>query len=321
MKPSVFRAASVIALVLFAHSIGLAADTNLPIRLTVELRDGSRVVGESVGKNFKFHSALLGDIKLPVKNVRTVDCVATNSAKLTTVNNDSLTATILDSEISVKTSFGKVDISLNSIRKLSVTPAIAGGQRPGLVGWWPMSDGSSTLIVPHSEDLVSMQQTRELTFAAWIKPYSIPHEFPVLLSKGGNQRPGAYGGYEFYLNANGDNDIGFVSGRRAFDTHGAYGRWINRHLGEWIHVSFTLDEKTKTARFYVNGKPTNDARLDGDESEVNFDVPNSLYIGMPDPASHPNRSRFDGEIRDVKLFNRVLVAEEISVEFGISRSN
>ena len=63
------------------------------------------------------------------------------------------------------------------------------------------------IVVSNSASLVSMQQTRQLTFAVWIKPSSIPHEFPVLLSKGGNQPGGAYGGYEFLLNANGDNDL------------------------------------------------------------------------------------------------------------------
>jgi hypothetical protein len=37
-----------------------AADTNPPPCLTVELRDGSRVVGTSGGEHFNFHSALLG---------------------------------------------------------------------------------------------------------------------------------------------------------------------------------------------------------------------------------------------------------------------
>jgi hypothetical protein len=97
-----------------------AAGTNLPPRLTVDLRDGSRVVGTSVDKNFKFHSALLGDIKLAVKDIRGVECVATNSAKLTTTQGDTLMGWFVESAIAIKTSFGKVKLAVASIRSVKV---------------------------------------------------------------------------------------------------------------------------------------------------------------------------------------------------------
>src|SRR6185312_4135511 len=67
------------------------------------------------------------------------------------------------------------------------------------------------LVVSNSPSLVSMAQTHQLTYCAWIKPNSIPAEFPDLLSKGGNSQPGAYGGYEISLNANADHDLLFQS--------------------------------------------------------------------------------------------------------------
>lgn len=174
------------------------------------------------------------------------------------------------------------------------------------------NNGKATaIIVSNSTSLVSMQQTRELTFTVWIKPNSIPHEFPVLLSKGGNEPGGAYGGYEFLLNANGDNDLVFESGGCEIVTHNANGCWINSHLGEWIHVAFTIDDRTKTARFYVNGQPTNDEYSSGTSDDLNFDLPNNLYVGAPDPASNPNRAAFDGGMRNLMLFNRALTGSEI----------
>lgn len=173
----------------------------------------------------------------------------------------------------------------------------------------------SAIIVSNSPSLVSMQQTRQLTLALWIKPNSIAGPCNVILGKGGNNPGGAYGGYELYLNSIGDNDIIFVSGPYVLDTYGANGRWINNHLGEWIHVVFTINDQTKAAKFYVNGQPTNDEYDYGtyfnSESEINFDVTNNLYIGVPDPASNPNRSKFDGEIREVMVFNRALTESEI----------
>jgi hypothetical protein len=168
------------------------------------------------------------------------------------------------------------------------------------------------IIVSNSPSLVSMQQTRQLTFAVWIKPDSISGEYPVILSKGGNETGGLYGGYEFLL-AWGANDLVFDSGGTQFITRGANGRWVKDHIGEWIHVAFTIDDQTKTAKFYVNGQPTNDEYNEGPRpnDDLIFDLPGNLYIGIPNPASNPNRAKFDGEIRELMIFNRVLSPLEI----------
>lgn len=93
----------------------------------------------------------------------------------------------------------------------------------------------------------------------------------------------------------------FNNGPCTIDTHGANGRWVNHHLGEWIHVAFTLDDNAKTAKFYVNGQPTNDEYDYGTfftaTTPLNFDLTNNLYVGMSDPASNPNRTTFDGAMR------------------------
>jgi hypothetical protein len=113
-----------------------AADTNPPPRLTVELHDGSRVVGESVAKNFRFHSDLLGEIKLDVKSICSAECVSSNLVKLSTTNGDSLTVSFVDSEFAVNTGFGKVELPVDSVRRFSVTAGGAGGHLPGLVAMW-----------------------------------------------------------------------------------------------------------------------------------------------------------------------------------------
>ncbi len=111
-----------------------------------------------------------------------------------------------------------------------------------------------SLVVSNSPSLVSMEDTHQLTLALWIKPNSIPSEFPVLISKGGDSPPNAFGGYELTLDTHGDNDIVFNSGNYQATTVGAGGTLINQHLGEWIHVAFTIDTVAQTAQFYVNGQ-------------------------------------------------------------------
>lgn len=182
------------------------------------------------------------------------------------------------------------------------------------------NDGSATsVVISNSASLVSMQDTHQLTLAAWIKPNSIPQEFPVLISKGGNEQPSAYGGYELILNANADNDLLFTSGAYVANTAGANGSLINNHLGEWIHVAFTIDTAAQVAQFYVNGQPFTNIASSGDFSALNFNTTNNLYIGMPDPAANSNRASFDGNIRQVMVFNRTLSAAEIQKIFSSTK--
>jgi hypothetical protein len=175
----------------------------------------------------------------------------------------------------------------------------------------------TAITVSNSPSLVSMQDTHQLTLVLWIKPNSIPSEFPDLISKGGNQQPGAYGGYELTVDANGDHDIDFASGAYYAYTP-ANGSLVNNHLGEWIHVAFTIDTVAQTAQFYVNGEAVTTA-TSGSTSDVNFNVSNNLYIGTPDPAANNNRSAFDGDMAQIMIFNRALSPEEIHKIFSSTK--
>jgi hypothetical protein len=177
-----------------------------------------------------------------------------------------------------------------------------------------------SLVVSNSPSLVSMQDTHQLTLALWIKPNSIPGAFPVMISKGGNQAPNDFGGYELDLNAAGDNDIVFTSGNYYVAT-AAGGTLVNQHLGEWIHIVFTIDTVAQTAQFYVNDQLVTSLVSGGNFSDVNFDVPNDLYIGRPDPAANGNRSAFDGDMEQIMIFNRVLSASEIQKVFSTTKPN
>jgi hypothetical protein len=124
----------------------IAADTNPPPRVTVDLQDGSRVIGTSVEKFFRFKSALLGELKLELKDIRSVECVSSNSAKLSTANGDLLTVSFADSEFALNTSFGKVELTVDSMLKFSVSAGSMGVYLPGLVALWSgESDGNDSV--------------------------------------------------------------------------------------------------------------------------------------------------------------------------------
>jgi hypothetical protein len=205
---------------------------------------------------------------------------------------------------------------------LAATAAFAGAPiRNGLVLYFPnvserVRDASGSmnnaqtdgLVVSNSPSLVSMAQTHQLSYCVWINPASIPNEFPELISKGGNSGEGDYGGYELSLNIHGDHDVLFYSG--PFQAH-AETHAVNTNLNQWIHIAFTIDTDAQTMQFYINGQPV-DVTIDvGTFADINFDQPNDLYVGTPDPRAHINRTSFDGKMREVMLFNRALSAEEV----------
>jgi len=215
---------------------------------------------------------------------------------------------------------------------LAATAAFAGTPvRNGLVLYFPTvalavrdasgsknNAQSAALVVPTSPSLVSMAQTHQLSYSVWINPTSIPHEFPDLLSKGGNSQPGPYGGYEFILNSNGDNDVLFVSG--PFQCH-ANNQIINTNLGQWVHIAFTIDLDAQTMQWYINGQPVASTLDSGTFTDVNFDMPNNLYVAERDPAANNNRVNFDGQMREVMLFNRALSANEVQMIFSTTGPN
>jgi Concanavalin A-like lectin/glucanases superfamily len=181
------------------------------------------------------------------------------------------------------------------------------------------SGHATAIVVPNSPSLVSMQDTRQFTLAVWIKPNSLPSEFPIVLSKGVHNTSGTNGGYELTLNANGDNDVVFFIGNFYAYTAAANGSVINQHLGEWIHLAITVDANAQTVQIYVNGQPYANVATSGTLADVNFNVLNDLYIGKPDPASSSALSAFDGTIQQVMIYNRTLSADEIQRTFSSTK--
>ena len=126
---------STLAALIVSLNHAVAADAPPP-RLAVELRDGSRIVGECLDKKIRFKSGLLGEVELPIQNIRLVDSVSSNSVTLTTSAGDTLTVSFADSDLPVKADFGKVNLPVDSILKITVATAVPGSNLPGLVGLW-----------------------------------------------------------------------------------------------------------------------------------------------------------------------------------------
>jgi hypothetical protein len=306
-----------------------AADTNPPPRLTVELRDGSRVIGTSVEKYFRFHSALLGDVKLPIKDVRAVECVATNSAKLTTVNGDTLTVSLANSELNVKTSFGKVDLAASSIRKFTVMcPKTAYAHPPGLVALWAGNEdgidsaGENNAKLQGGTGFVPGKSGQAFAFRAIGDGVTAPTSgLPVGTSDRtivcwvyvNSFNPGSetfVAGYGNFGEAGQCYALGFDDSqdhRLIFSQWGEAIKGPSLETGCWHNLAVT-SIGNDSIKLYVDG--TNVA-----SGSLNFDTPSGSQFHIGQVTAPYCLRQCIGFIDEVCVYNRALTAEEIQAAY------
>ncbi len=271
-----------IILIFSAVYFSRAADTNPPPRLTIELRDGSRIVGTSEQKTFKFHSSLLGEMKLQVKDIRCVDCVSSNLTRLTTANGDTLDVSFADSEFAVKTSFGKVELPVDSVRKMAVSTVGFGPYSAGLVGFWSGSnqgkdsisgsdavltgisfadgivgqafsfDGlTSSIKIPGSTAL-EIGEGEGFTIMAWIKPADVQGLHPLFAwLRDGSWNDNAI---QLWIGLRPDEN-GVL---RGFLPGGNENPFVVSQQGALVpgvfqHIAWTYDKTSGMSTLYVNG--------------------------------------------------------------------
>lgn len=315
-----------------------AADTNAPPQLTIELRDGSRLVGTSGEKSLKFHSALLGDLKLEIKDIRSVECISSNSTKLVTSAGDTLDVSFSE-PITVKTSFGKVDLAADSIRKITVLAMSGpGGYPPGLAGLWTGSsegkdsvagddaqlidvtfadgiDGqafsfngvSSEIKIPASA-AVDLGAHEGFTLMAWIKPMDVSGIHPI---------------FQWLVNETWDGDalsmwMGMQPDEngvlRAFMADG--GGFVVSQQGVLVpgvfqHIAFTYDKASGNATLYVNGVTVAQRTM---TAGISNRTKGDLWVGRSDvrPGNWSTGRTYSGLVDDIAIFDRVLTESEIA---------
>jgi hypothetical protein len=139
---AMFRILCVSIILLWACS-AQAASTNI-LQISAELQDGSRVIGRSGDDKIKFHSEILGEISLPLNSIASIESQPkTTQVKLATSEGDILSVRFAVKEIHLETSFGKVNLAVDSIRHLTVSkigPSV--NARDGVVALWS-ADGDA----------------------------------------------------------------------------------------------------------------------------------------------------------------------------------
>lgn len=104
-------------------SCAAASDDKPTVQLSVELRDGSHLVGQALEETLSVHSATLGDLKLPWSGISALECRGdAKEARVTQVNGDTFTVQVSASDLGLQTQFGKTVLPIKLIASLKVTP-------------------------------------------------------------------------------------------------------------------------------------------------------------------------------------------------------
>ena len=189
------------------------------------------------------------------------------------------------------TPYARVGTSANAI-------ALAADQK-GLTGG-AMTFNGTTDTIPINNWTSFAEFQNALTISAWIKPNSIGEglgaaNWGTIVNKS-TSVTGA-NGFSYNFASNGSLVI-------AVNGSGRYSDILT--MGQWLHVVVTVDNYTRIATHYVNG--------------VVSGVPGAVNpltgITTTNPFTIGNRSTvadrtFDGQISDVRVWNRVLTAAEI----------
>ena len=120
---TIICALSILALFFNPVQASASANDSPGYQLTIELRDGSRVVGQTLADTLSVHSGALGDLKLSWAGIRAIDYVENSDLdRLTATNGDAFSVQFAADMLSVQTGFGKTELPVKLIRSLKVTP-------------------------------------------------------------------------------------------------------------------------------------------------------------------------------------------------------
>ncbi len=301
---------------------GASTNDNNTLRLTVELRDGSRVVGRDADKTLAFHSVLLGNLDLAVKDIRSIECLATNTAKLTTTSGDVLTGGFAKSELNLQTGFGKVGLPVASIRRLTISATRTSGKPiDGLVALWS-AEGNANDSVGNRHGQLQNQADYAPGKVGQAFAFHSPDDgmtasamdFPIGTS---DRTLDCW----IYLDAFSPGILGFIAGYGdagagrlyclgvATDHRIAFTQWGEAVFGptlvpgRWYNIAVT-SVGTDSIKLYVDGTQVA-------SGSMNFATPpeGRFWIGK---YNTPGEERqFIGKIDEVAVYNRALTDDEI----------
>jgi hypothetical protein len=153
----------------------------------------------------------------------------------------------------------------------------------------------------------TLDDLREMTISAWIRPNTLGEgSLGRIVQKGA----GVAAGFRFLLQAN--NALSFAVDYTTTDLARATASRVFT-FGVWTHVlvTWTGSATATNVRIYVNGVETRYGTTQNGAGTRTSDAASSLYIGN----ERYGTGTFDGSIDDVRVYNRVLSASEITAVY------
>ena len=318
--PDTGSSPSVAATNLSPRSISLA-EVVTPLRLTLELRDGSRVIGVPSVTNLQVRSSF-GAIGIDLIRLQALQFVeGKGTAEFLLQNGDKVSGVLNLETLEMKTSFGPVKIPVAVIRRLSVNPG--GKSRGGLVLHYGFDQDENDLVRDksgqgHDGKLIGAQWVARGKFGGGVNiSGGVQHltstktgqlrfdDFSVALwvkrSNPNSTSDGPYG--SGIIEATGkavllvtDPD-GRISSSRADNSRVPFRASVADLL--WHHL--VLVKQGKVATLFLDGEQAGEV-----ESDLTCDLRSGLDI-CGSNAGYP----FVGTLDEVMIFDRPLSADEV----------
>lgn len=299
--------------------------------LTVELKDGSRIIGRFAAKNvaLTITNDAIGAMRIPFEKIRALQLDKdAPKAAATLQNGDTLRGTVTLDALKLTTVFGNITVPIAQIARINLATggAAAGPQLEGLVLAYSFDTDEGDRVtdksgkdhhgrvqgakyVAQGKQSGAMQfgepntgivvgnptdlQLQDLTIMAWIKTDNLARPSPDNPSMAALFAYGR-GGYIFYLCNDGRIGLSKV-GVDIIVSQSAIS------VGKYHHVAVT--RKGATTIFYIDGV----ADPEGEYGSQFVFRTNAAVGAVGDDLS----CSFRGEMDDLKIFNRPLTAEEV----------
>ena len=186
------------------------------------------------------------------------------------------------------------------------------------------SSNGGFLSFDGTNDFVSVssgipERTNQFTNEIWVYPTSISggqNGWSTLIRMYGSRVGGGSGDFYFLLNSNGG-----VTHSEINQAGTGYNQWSTSNgiisTNNWYHIVQVIDRTLPNVKFYVN----NVLRLNLTVNNYGVTTNSSIQIAQQgtDPSNTFAR-RLKGRVSNVKLYNRVLTADEIQQNFNATRS-
>jgi hypothetical protein len=306
-----------------SSAAALAPDVARPLRLTVELGDGSRIIGVPSITNLPMRAGF-GTVKVDLSTLQSAQFQPDKeTATVLFQNGDKVSGAFSLESLELQTTFGQVKIPLTVIRRIAVSPG--GKSRQGLVLHYTFDQEDDTAVKDqsgqgHDGKLLGAKWTpqgkfgggctinggvEEIAVGAAEKITLEDYTLALWLKRADPNRTssGAHHAVIFGLRGTKELLFGAEADGRLYAQGPDGRRTVPARIADlqWHHLAVV--KRAKTAAFYLDGEACGEVEF-GQTS----DLSKGLGVGsVGGQVGYP----FIGSLDEVMIFERCLSAEEV----------